>query len=255
MGSLCGRKTEVCEELRKRKVDVCCIQEVRWKGQGARFVGTSGRRYKLWWSGNDARFGGVGILVKKKISGNVVEVRRKSDRVMAIVLNFGREVMRVICAYGPQSGRPDAEKVRFYDEMGSEWDLGSSSEIIVSLGDFNGHVGKCAEGFEGVHGGNGVGKRNAEGRLLEFCDERELCVANTWFKKTDKRKIAYSAGGCGKEIDFVLVGEKYRKYIRDVKMIPWELQHRMVVVGLDKKVLKKGCEKRTDHKKKDLEVE
>ena len=38
-------------------------------------------------------------------------------------------------AYGPQSGRPDAEKVHFYDEMGSEWDLGSSSEIIVSLGD------------------------------------------------------------------------------------------------------------------------
>ena len=47
--------------------------------------------------------------------------------------------MRVICAYVPQSGRPDAEKVRFYDEMGSEWDLGSCREIIVSLGDFNGH--------------------------------------------------------------------------------------------------------------------
>ena len=37
----------------------------------------------------------------------------------------------------------------------------------------------------------------------------------------------------------MLVGEKYRKYIRDVKVIPWELQHRMVVVDLDKKVLKK----------------
>ena len=102
-------------------------------------------------------------------------------------------------------------------------------------------MGKYAEGFKGVHGENGVGKRNAEGRsLLEFCDERELCVANTWFKKTDKRKIIYSAGGgCGTEIDFVLVGGKYRKYIRDVKVIPWELQHRMVVVDLDKKVLKK----------------
>ena len=173
--SLCERKTEMCEELRKRKVDVCCIQEARWKGQGARFVGTLGRRYKLWWSGNDVGFGGVGILVKEEISGNVEEVRRKSDRVMAIVLTLGREVMRVICAYGPQSGRPDAEKVHFYDEMGSEWDLGSSSEIIVSLRDFNGHVGKCAEGFEGVHGGNGVGKRNAAGRrLLEFCDERAV---------------------------------------------------------------------------------
>ena len=27
MGSLCGRKTEMCEELKKRKVDVCCIHE------------------------------------------------------------------------------------------------------------------------------------------------------------------------------------------------------------------------------------
>ena len=71
---------------------------------------------------------------------------------MAIVLTVGREVMRIICACGPQSGRPHEEKVRFYDEMGSEWDFGSSNEIIVSLGDFNGHVGKCVEDFEGVHG-------------------------------------------------------------------------------------------------------
>ena len=26
-------------------------------------------------------------------------------------------------------------------------------------GDFNGHVGKCAEDFEGVHGRNGIWKR------------------------------------------------------------------------------------------------
>ena len=60
--------------------------------------------------------------------------------------------MRMICAYGPQSGRPDAEKVRFHDQMASEWDLKSSSKVIVSLGDFNKHVGKCAESFEDVHG-------------------------------------------------------------------------------------------------------
>ena len=42
VGSLCGRKTEVCEELRKRRVDVCCIPEARWKGQGAHLVGTLG---------------------------------------------------------------------------------------------------------------------------------------------------------------------------------------------------------------------
>ena len=41
----------------------------------------------------------------------------------------------------------------------------------------------------------------------------------------------------------MLVGEKYRKFIKDVKMISWELQHRMVVVDLDKKVLKKVVRK------------
>ena len=104
------------------------------------------------------QFSEVGILVKEKISGNVVEVRRKSNRVTAIALTLGREVMRITCAYGLQSGKSIAEKVRFYDEMGSESDLGSSSEIIVSLGDFNGHVWKCAESFEGVHGGIVLGK-------------------------------------------------------------------------------------------------
>ena len=159
---------------------------------------------------------------------------------MAIVLTLGREVMRIICLYEPQSRRLDIEKICFYDEMGSKWDLGSSSETIISFGDFNGHVGKYAEGFEGVHMGNGIGKRNAEiRRLPKLCDKRALCMANTRSNKTDKRKIIYSVGGCETEIDYVLVGEKYRKYIRDVKVISWELQHRLVVVDLDKKVQKK----------------
>ena len=141
--------------------------------------------------------------MKEEISGNIVEVRRKSDRVMAIVLTLGREVMLIVCAHGPRSERPDAEKVYFYDEMATEWDFGSSSEIF---GGFQWTCGDCVEGFEGVHGGNGIGKRNAEGRrLLEFCDERELCVANNWFFKADKRKITYSASGCETKIDFVLV--------------------------------------------------
>ena len=133
--------------------------------------------------------------MKEEISANALEVRRKSDRIMAVVLILGKKVMHIICAHGPKSENPATQKVRFYDVMGSEWDLRSSNEIIVSLQNFNGHVGKCAEGFEGVHGGMVLGK-NAEGRLLEFCDVRELCVANTWFYKADKRKITYSAGGC-----------------------------------------------------------
>ena len=36
LGCLSGKRVEVCEELRKRMIDVCCLQEVRLRGQGAR---------------------------------------------------------------------------------------------------------------------------------------------------------------------------------------------------------------------------
>ena len=38
--------------------------------------------------------------------------------------------------------------------------------------------------------------------------------------------------------------EKYRKCLRNVKVISWELQHRLVAVDLDKKVLKKIVRKK-----------
>ena len=47
-------------------------------------------------------------------------------------------------------------------------------------------------------------------------------------------------GGNETEIGFVLIGKNNRKYLKDVKAIPWELQHRLVVTYRDKKKLKKG---------------
>ena len=86
IGSKSGRGTEVCGELRKRRMDMCCLQEVRWRGQGAWFLGVKSRRYKLWWSGNIDGMGGLGVLVKEELWEKVVEVRRRSDRVMTVVM-------------------------------------------------------------------------------------------------------------------------------------------------------------------------
>jgi len=68
-----------------------------------------------------------------------------------------------------------------YNEFAaSERDLRNPGEMVLELGNFNGHVRKHVDGFENVHGGNGIGKRNAvEECCLKFCGEIELCVANT----------------------------------------------------------------------------
>ena len=87
-------------------MDVCGLQEVRWKNEGTQFWGGFGRRYKLWWSKNSSGIGGVGILVKEELCEKVVDVRRKSNRVMVVVLAFRKQVIPAISACGPQAGRP-----------------------------------------------------------------------------------------------------------------------------------------------------
>ena len=79
----------------------------------AQFMGVKGRRYKLWWSGNSDGMRDVGVLVEEQCEKFVV-VRRKSDRVMTVVMAL-EEVVRIICVHGPQSGRTGSEKERFYD--------------------------------------------------------------------------------------------------------------------------------------------
>ena len=82
---------------------MCCLQKVRCRGQRARFVSITSRTYELWWSENDG-IKGVEILVKEELCQKVVEVRRKSYRVMAMALVFDEKVITVICAYVPPVG-------------------------------------------------------------------------------------------------------------------------------------------------------
>ena len=51
--------------------------------------------------------------------------------------------------------------------------------------------------------------------------------------------MTYSSGGNKIEIDFVLMEKDGRKFLKDVKVIPWELNHRLVVVDIKKENLLK----------------
>ena len=59
--------------------------------------------------------------------------------------------------------------------------------------------GKVQRVLKVYTGGMKLGKK-----LLKFCDEKELLVANIWFYKAIKMKITYSSGRCKTEIDLCL---------------------------------------------------
>ena len=76
--------------------------------------------------------------------------------------------------------------------------------------------------------------------LLEFCDAKHLCIANTWLRKADKKRLTYVSGCIKSEIDFCIMGKVDRKFMKNVKVITGELQHNLVVVDIDKKQRKKS---------------
>lgn len=239
VGTLTGKSLEVADELWRRQVDVCAVQETRWKGEASKFVGAKGRRYKLWWKGDDGT-GGVGVMVKEELADKVLEVRRRSVRVIGVVMVIGKVTVRVISGYAPQRNRAEEEKTQFYDDVCEEIGQAGPDEFIMLLGDLNGHVGADAEGYEGVHGGYGYGVRNVEGcRVLELADAYSMVVGNTLFKREPARLFTYRSGEVMSLIDYVLVKAKDRKFVKNVKAIPGMLQHSMVVMDVVSKEMKK----------------
>jgi hypothetical protein len=60
---------------------------------------------------------------------------------------------------------------------------------IIILGDFNSQVGMSLHGEWKFIGNYGYGKRNERGwRLLNFCQENNLKIVNTFYKKRMSRR-------------------------------------------------------------------
>ena len=66
VGTLRGHAGEVVETLTSRKVNVCCVQEVRWRGASARMITGKNSEYKMYWMGKNLGLDGVWILIPGK---------------------------------------------------------------------------------------------------------------------------------------------------------------------------------------------
>jgi hypothetical protein len=175
-------------------------------------------------------------LIAEKYIDKVVEVRRISDRLIAVRLVVGRTILNVICVYAPQVGRIREEK-EFWVSFSMSVAAIRTNERLIICGDTNGHVGERIDGFERVHCGNGYGEWNAEGEmLLEFAEAMELAVVNTWFRKDIGKRVTYASSGNKSQIDYVLVKRSNLSSVKDIKTIAGEecvQQHRLLMCILD----------------------
>ncbi|KAI5610013.1 hypothetical protein C0J50_5366 [Silurus asotus] len=245
VGTMTGKGREIADMMERRKVDMLCVQETKWKGSKARNIRGG---FKLFYHGVDEKGNGVGVILKEEYSKSVVEVKRVSDRVMIVKVEVEGMMINVISAYAPQVGCEMEEKKRFWSELDEVVDGVPRKERLVIGADFNGHVGEGNRGNEEVMGRYGFKERNVEGQMVVDLDKRmEMAVVNT-FKKKEDHRVTYKSGGRCTQVDYELCRRCNLKEIGDCKVLAGDSvarQHRMVVCRIVLEAKKKRSSVRT----------
>ena len=92
----------------------------------------------------------------------------------------------VIQVYAPTSNAEEAEVEQFYEDMQDLLEPTPKKYVLFIIGDWNAKLGN--QETPGGTGKFGFGMRNEAGqRLIEFCQENSLVIANTLFQQHKRR--------------------------------------------------------------------
>ena len=112
--------------------------------------------------------------------------------------------MRVIQVNTPTSNTEEAELEMFYDDLQELLELTPHKDVLFIIGDWNGKVG--TQEITGVTGKFGPGIRNEAGqRLIKFCQDNALVIANTLFQQHKRRLYTWTTpdGQHQNQIDYI----------------------------------------------------
>ena len=125
--------------------------------------------------------------------------------------------------YAPTSNTEEAEVEQFYEELQDLLELTPKKDVLFIIGDWNAKVG--SQETPGVTGKFGLGMRNEAGqRLIRFCQENALVIANTLFQQHKRRLYTWmpSDGQHRNQIDYIFTAKDGEAvYIKEKQ--DWEL--------------------------------
>ena len=94
----------------------------------------------------------------------------------------------VIQVYAPISNAEETEVERFYEDLQDLLELTPKKDVLFIIGDWNAKVGSQETGKFGLGIQNEAGQR-----LIEFCQENALVIANTFFKQHERRLYTWTS--------------------------------------------------------------
>jgi hypothetical protein len=84
VGSLMGKLREIVDTMIRRRVNILCVQEMKWKGQKVKDVEDTD--FKLWYTCTTTNKNGVGIVLDKSLKDGVVDIKQQGDMIILVKL-------------------------------------------------------------------------------------------------------------------------------------------------------------------------
>ena len=110
------------------------------------------------------------------------------------------------------------EVERFYEDLEDLLELTPNKDVLFIIGDWNAKVG--SQETPGVTGKFGLGIQNEAGqRLIEYCQENTLVIANTLFQQHKRRLYTWTSpdGQHRNQIDYIFCSQRWRRAIQSAK--------------------------------------
>ena len=157
----------------------------------------------------------------------VLECNLKNDSMISVHFQGKPFNIMVIQAYAPTSNAEEAEAERFYEDLQDLLELTKylleltkepKKDVLIIIGGWNAKVG--SQEAPGVRGKFGLGVQNEAGRrLIGFCQENTLVIANTLFQQHKRRLYTWTSPGgqYQNQIDYIICSQRWRSSIQAAK--------------------------------------
>ncbi|KAJ4440072.1 hypothetical protein ANN_08204, partial [Periplaneta americana] len=129
------------EEMRRNRMDVMGISEVKWKNSGE----LVSDEFKLFYSNGECKEShGVGVLLGPRVKDKVISVLYVDDQVIMVRLQGKKMNLLLVQVYMPHSGLVDEEVEESYDKI-EEIVEKKKGACVILMGDWNAVVGEDQE--------------------------------------------------------------------------------------------------------------
>ena len=126
--------------------------------------------------------------------------------------------MTYIQAYAPTTNTKEAVVEQLYEDLQDLLELIPKKDVLFIIGDWNAKLG--SQETPGVTGKLGLEVQNEAGqRLIDFCQENALVIANTFFQQHKRRLYTWTSpdGQYRNQIDYILCSQRWRSSIQSTK--------------------------------------